>query len=268
MKLPGIPSLTALDEGLKRVIEPIKTILEVREGRRQHASQLDRYATLQDLVTMGLLDGSDPGLFGELPTGSPDSRLRAIERTLGMSGYTAYSDYLYSGLSFASKGAGTPDLATFVGNIKMPAFSNSATTEGFFSIHLLHGLKPGGQLTLHFHWAHNNVSPSGNVKFNVEYTVARGYGAGVFASSPTTTSIVVPAGAERAHQITDDDAIVLAASDELEPDAILIGRFWRDPADAADTFNDEVFVLHTDVHYSMQGVGTPERNRAFTGFAP
>lgn len=179
---------------------------------------------------------------------------------------TTFDDYLVPGL-FLAKGATPPDLETFRDGLKLLTFAGTGATveEAFFTVHILHGMKPGSSPTFHIHWAHNQAAPSGNVKWQLEYTIAKGYGAGTYGSS-VTMSTVQAAPAQYVHAITDDDDMVINPITEIEPDTVLICRIFRDPADAADTFEADAMLIHVDMHYERSTIGTPERNRPFTGF--
>lgn len=177
-----------------------------------------------------------------------------------------FSDYLIPGLTLDSSSPATsPDLEIFRDGIHQLAFSGTGGTEqGFFTLHLLHDLKADTEITFHIHWAHNVASPSGSVKWNIEYSIARGYAVGTFGAS-TTLSTTQEAPAQYVHQITDDDDMVIAGTNpELVPDAVIMGRVYRDPGDGADTFSDDAFLLFLDVHYTKSRVGTTERNAPFT----
>lgn len=207
-------------------------------------------------------------------TGQADGSITAQDiRDLIVSlGYGAYerstsvfNDYTYAGIAISSSGPSTPSLTTFRDNIKLNAFTGTGTqiNEGFFSIHLLHDLKAGSDMSFHIHWTHNNAAPSGNVKWYIDWAIARGYEAGTFPAADIVSSVQT-AGAQYAHHITPDSDIVLTNTVEMEPDAILIGRIYRDPADVADTFEDDAFLMHIDLHYEMTRDGTTEKNRPFT----
>ena len=176
-----------------------------------------------------------------------------------------FDDYLVPGLTLA-KGSSAPDLEEFRNGMYMNAFNGTGVTveQAFFTIHILHGMKPGTTPTFHIHWAHNQVSPSGNVKWLIDCTVTKGYGAGTYAAPETLTTIQT-APAQYVHEITDDDDMPLSSS-EIEPDSVIIGRIYRDPADASDTFEADAFLVHIDLHYQRDRIGTPERNRPFAGF--
>lgn len=176
-----------------------------------------------------------------------------------------FNEYLTAGVAIEVGGGSAPDLATFYNNFKTYAFPSNKMTEGFFQIHIEHDYKNNTDITFHIHWGHNNATPTGNVKWQIEYEVQRGYGVGVFGST-TTVSTTQVAGAQYEHHITDDDDMIIIGSNnlELEPDSIIIGRIFRDPLDVEDTFTESVYLLHIDVHYQKSRHGTLERNRPWT----
>ncbi len=177
-----------------------------------------------------------------------------------------FDDYIVSGTALARPAAGAPTLTNFRGNVDLYAFGGaSGTEEAFFTVHILHGIKPGTTPTFHVHWSQNAASPSGNVKWQVEYSIAKGYGAGTFGA-PVTLSSVQAVTSQYEHQITDDDDMPLSSITELEPDAIIIGRIFRNADDAEDTSTDDAFLIQIDMHYERDKIGTTERNRPFTGF--
>ena len=76
---------------------------------------------------------------------------------------SAYGDYLFSGYALRG-GASAPTFKVFRGSVYGYAFQGAgALQEAFFSIHLLHDLKVGTDLTFHVHWACNSAVPAGNV---------------------------------------------------------------------------------------------------------
>ena len=192
-----------------------------------------------------------------------------IEALQALSPEDRYQDYLTPGSRFIRIGANVPTIEPFKTWMRLVRFDNgvgaSAIREAWFDIHILHDIKAGTSPTLHVHWTHENATPSGDVKWNIDWQVRRGYGVGTFTDTPTQASTVQTAGADGAHMITPDD-IIVTYSEELEPDSYLFGRLWRDPGDAEDTFEDNVFLIGVDMHYQMGQSGTIERNRPFTGW--
>lgn len=174
---------------------------------------------------------------------------------------TFWKDYLIPGTSVRN-GNSAPDMVNLRNGLYLPAFDGSTTMEqAFFAVHILHDFKAGTYPTFHVHWTHNNASPSGNVKWNVEYSYAHGYGAGTYGAS-TTLSVVQAAGAQYTHHITDDDEMSVVA--DMEPDGQLICRIYRDPTDVQDTFGTDAFLIGVDLHYAVGQFATYERNRPFT----
>ena len=201
-----------------------------------------------------------------------NSRIEWAARTIpgiGILPGPLYSDYLVPGLSLRL-GATPPILANFRDGLYQYAFAGtgSQTEEAHFVIHFLHDIAVGTTPTIHIHWAHNKNSETYTpntavIKWSVEVSLAKGYSAGVYPTSIVllTTQIV---GAQYTAHITDDDDIPLTSLlAELEPDAILLGRVFRNPADIEDTFGYPAFLLHLDLHYQKGQLGTLERNRPF-----
>jgi hypothetical protein len=183
-------------------------------------------------------------------------------RPIRFVGPPIYGDYLVSGLAVAT-GANAPDLVTVRDGLQLYGFAGTGavTEQAYFTIHILHDIKAGSSPTFHVHWTHNNATPSGDVKWQIEYSAARGYSADTYPAT-TTLSATQTAGAQYTHHITDDDDMTISESN-LEPDMVLLGRLFRNPADAADTFEDDAMLIQVDMHYEIGQTGTFERNRPF-----
>lgn len=173
-----------------------------------------------------------------------------------------FNDFIYTGMALG-RGATPPDLETLRAGINLYAFAGTGVIveEGFFEIHVQHDFKAGTTPTFHVHWTHNQGAPSGAVKWQIDYAIARGYSKDIIPAV-TSLSSVQTAAAQYTHLITDDDDMPISVG-TLEPDAIIVGRIFRDPADGSDTFGADAFLLFIDVHYELGQVSTPERNRPF-----
>ena len=176
-----------------------------------------------------------------------------------------YRDIL--GMSFgfgAAGGKNAPTFKQFRSGFYLWAFENGPQIqEGYLQVHLMHDLKAGEDLTFHIHWSHNEAVPTGNIKWNADYSIARGYEAGTFTVE-NTLSVVQTVGAQYTHHISDDDAMVIPfSSGEIEPDTVILIRIWRDSTDVQDTFNGDAFFIYADIHCIIDKVGTTERNRPF-----
>ena len=174
-----------------------------------------------------------------------------------------YNDYTVPGLALARPAAGSPTLTAFRGDVDAYAFGGSSgTDEAFFSIHVLHDMKKDTEMTFHVHWSHIVAAPSGNVKWTIDFTTARGYGIDVFPAQ-TTMSTTQTAGPQYTHHISPDDDMTVTIDHNIEPDSILLGRVSRNADDAADTFANDAYLLNMDLHYQQGQLGTTERNRAW-----
>lgn len=196
----------------------------------------------------------------------------AFETVLSDSHSIVYDDYVQSGLA-VTLGSSAPTLTTFRNNVSLYAFAGSGPTEQvFFTVHILHGIAKGTPITLHVHYSHTTASPaSGDVKWNIDWTLARGYQAGTFNTGTTTSSgtmsVVQTVNTEPyVHHITSDDAMTIAGQTELEPDSLILCRLYRNSGDAEDTFTGNAFLINIDCHYQRDKVGTVERNRPFRSF--
>lgn len=173
-----------------------------------------------------------------------------------------YNDYTVSGFA-AGRSAAAPTLTAFRGNIDLYAFTGVTTTqELMFAIHILHDLKAGTDLTFHVHWSHIIAAPTGSVKWNVEFTSARGYNLDAY-HAPISLSTVQAAGAQYSHHISNDDNMKISSRLTVQPDSIVLGRIYRDPTDSEDTFANDAYLINMDLHYQMGQIGTTERNRSW-----
>jgi len=177
-----------------------------------------------------------------------------------------YDDYQVN-INTIGGGSGNsaPTVELFRDGIYLHEFPNAPqVTEGYFMIHLMHDMKPNSDMYFHLHWSHNHVAPTGNLKWNIDFTYAKGYEQEGFGA-PVTLSTIHAVNAQYSHHITDDDDMIVSASTyNLEPDGILLGRVWRDSTDAEDTTNVDAFLMQVDLHYVKSRTGTTERNPPFT----
>lgn len=200
--------------------------------------------------------------------------LRRFTGSVGTSNNQSYvwDDYITSGLAVAG-GVSPPALTTFIGNIKLYAFTGTGPTakDVYATTHILHGIRPGSDINLHVHYSTNTTATaSSKVIWNVEWTLARGYGLGTFGDpavpstscgtmSVTSTVSVAPF----VHHITSDAAMTIPTNAEMTPDSVFLLRLYRDPTHVADTFDGNAFLIQVDFHYQRDRVGTTERNAPF-----
>ena len=173
-----------------------------------------------------------------------------------------WDDYIGSISAGKAVGVNAPDWTTFRDGMSAYAFDDNKSEEVWVSIHISHTWKPGTNVYPHVHWSPGNNADTGTVRWCIEYSIAKGYGAGAF---PTTTTIALEQAADGTlynHYITE--ASDAQAFDALEVDSILMMRIYRDGTHANDTFSGDAFGLFVDVHFQEDRmIGTPYRNPDF-----
>jgi hypothetical protein len=180
-------------------------------------------------------------------------------------GGSGWNDYLTSGLALPKGGAGQPTLKNFQGNMDQLAFDGAGASieESWTNVHVLHDYQGGTKVYPHVHWSHNNATPTGDVVWKIDFSVAKGHSLGVFPAE-STVSLQQTAAAQYTHQIietSEGDAIVAT---NLEPDTVIMMRIYRDPTDSNDTFEDDAFLLFVDLHVECDGKLTNEKVSPFT----
>ena len=178
---------------------------------------------------------------------------------------SGWNDLLMPGLLLPRTAANAPAITAFRGNIEALAFQNAGSQprETWSALHILHDYRAGTKIFPHVHWSHNNGTPSGDVKWQIEYSISKGHSGGTFPAA-TTISLIQTAGVQYEHMLIEtssDDAIL---STEAEPDSIILFRIFRDSGDELDTFADDAFLLFFDLHFQSDGTMTNEKVRPFT----
>jgi hypothetical protein len=137
--------------------------------------------------------------------------------------------------------------------------------EGFANYHLGHDYVPGTDIHWHIHWCPADAN-AGNVKWLVSMAYAKGHNQAVFnLATPITASVTTATpGTQYKHMISElvisqSGAGPLFNNSVFEPDGIIKIRFYRDPADVADTYGSSAFVEFADCHYQSTGIGTKNK---------
>ncbi len=160
-------------------------------------------------------------------------------------------------------GAADPDWKAITGLTGMWGYSFSASTmqQIWFTFHLDHDYAPGTPIYLHVHWLNAAAVPNtGNVRWGLQYTYARGHQQQAF---PAATTVYVTQAAQSTrymHMIAEVADADVVPSTNLQTDGLLLVRAFRDAANAGDTCTDEVFMLTMDCHYQSDRHAT--RNKA------
>ena len=189
-----------------------------------------------------------------------------ISKPNSSEGIGGWNDYLAPGIQLETGSPSTaPVLRQLRDGIMMYAFDPIQMNQAWSSIHILHDYIPGTNLFPHIHWTCNNASPSGTVRWGIEYTLAQGYDLGAFGA--TQTIILEPSvGNQYSHHITETLDIDSIDGSNIDHDTVVLFRIFRDGLHANDTFADDAFLLYMDFHYQSDGSLTIERNAPFTKY--
>jgi len=176
-----------------------------------------------------------------------------------------YDSQIISAFGFAAGGGNKPTLSDFRNGLYLWAFGGATgITEGMFVVNIGHTIKKDTDLTFSIHWTHNISSPTGDIKWNIDYTIARSAGAGSFAAPTTLSSTqTVNAGSQYMHHVSGD-MVISGTNIEIEPSTMLICRMWRDADDVADTFVSDAYFINAELHYTKSRTGTLEKDRPYT----
>lgn len=159
-------------------------------------------------------------------------------------------------------GGNAPSLTTYRDGIKLWEFSAGVTKEVFSNYHIDHDYKIGTVVYPHVHWTPNTTS-TGTVRWGFEYTVAKGFQQSSGSDYAATTTVYVEQTIDANSQYRHFTAEVVLAdaipSTNLEPDAIILMRVFRDAAHANDTFPDPVYLTSIDLHYQVERASTKNK---------
>ena len=159
-------------------------------------------------------------------------------------------------------GTNAPELGTFRDNIAAFMFGPDQATECFSNFHMRHDYIPGTMIYPHVHWSINSLN-TGVVRWGIEYTLARRWeSTGLRTFGPVQTLYIdcnVAAPSQYMHFVNESPDGAGIPGTDLETDALVLCRFFRDSEHPNDTFPDPVFLLTVDIHYECSHLSTPSR---------
>lgn len=220
-------------------------------------------------------DGAGSGSWGPvLPEGTDAAdQYEAFLADGAGSGAYAFPYLLQDGwrdekTSLLTSNAGSlnaPDLVKMLDNgsgstgIYQYAFDASTEEEVFMAFHIDHDYKLGTALYPHIHWSPSTTN-TGTVRWGIEYS---------WANRDDTTPVAFPATTiiylEQAATGTAYDHIVTEVADpgitftDIDTDALILMRVFRDATHANDTYTGDAFGLFVDIHYQVDRHSTPNR---------
>lgn len=183
---------------------------------------------------------------------------------------TGWNDLL-GRLQIRTAGANDPSWSVYRGNIRQFQFSQVQMNECWIEYHIQHDYKQNSDIYIHVHWSQSTVDTGGAagapgvVKWYFDVIYAKGHNQQAF-SAPITLSVTQQASSTQYQHMLAEVQLSAASpsasqldSDDLEPDGIILVRVYRDPADAADTLNQNPFMHYCDIHYQIDHVNTKNK---------
>ena len=164
-------------------------------------------------------------------------------------------------------GARQPTWTAFRDGIYAWSFSASTMNEVHVSFHINHdqcATEAYRKLYPHIHWAPTNTN-TGTVRWGIEYTFAKGHQQEAFPSSTTVYIEQAATGTAYTHMIAETPDVDALDLSNIETDALLLCRVFRDASHANDTYDAACFGLYADLHYQASYFGTPQKAPGFFG---
>lgn len=181
--------------------------------------------------------------------------------------------------------AAMPDYVAYRGSLYAYRFGtvapNNHLHEAFIEYHVPHDWVPGTagagyKAYIHVHWSQTTVDTGGTAgvpgvaKWYFDISYADGHGTAGGAADPfiaPVTFSVTQQGSttQYGHMIAEvefaNDGGTGGALDynTIQVDGLFLVRIYRDPADGADTLNQDTFVHFVDIHYQSTGIGTKNK---------
>ena len=259
---PPFNTESRLKEWLVRLIININAALE---DARQYLTGIDsQIASIESDVATNAsniatnssdIDAIELALPGMVADTS--YRLTAISPAVD-SAYRGWRDNI-SPIVVKGSGSNNPTWSVFRNGIYAYEFIGTGTSlKEFWSVfHIDHDYLVGSNMYPHVHFAVGNTNATGVVKWFMEYTVAKGHQQSAFAATTTVSQTISIDGTPYKHYVCELSAGISSA--EFEPDSMILIRFYRDPADAGDTFAASVWGFTSDLHYQFDRYGTKNK---------
>jgi len=156
----------------------------------------------------------------------------------------------------------SPTAANYKGGLYLPEFLTGQTMEVFSNFHIPHSWRAGTMLYPHVHFTVLN-NTAGVVRWGFEYTFARRHDSSSHTTFPATQVIVIdfsiPANSADTHFVCEAPEAGGITGTNLEVDAMVLTRIYREGAHANDTYPGSCFGITADLHIEVDRAATPNR---------
>ena len=161
-------------------------------------------------------------------------------------------------------GANNPTWAVYRGNIRQYQFSNVIMNEVWANFHITHRWARN-DIYLHAHWSQNVADAGVAAKWSFEVTYAKGHNTAAFVAPISTSVTQNSSSTQYQHLIAevqltaDSPSASQIDNQDLDVDALLLVRVFRDPTDPADTLTQAPFLHYVDLHFQCDRQGTKNK---------
>lgn len=202
-----------------------------------------------ELATVALSGDSD-----DLTEGTTNLLLTQTERDAIAAGKVdeGWRD-LRASLVAAATGVGTPALTAFGPSANIKQLSFAVGDSVYVACHVDHDVKPGSTMYMHVHWATNGTSTN-TVKWELNYTVAKGHNQESFPAETTISLEEAAQGTPWRHMVTEDAVGFVAP----EVDSVILMELKRVTNGGTEN-TDTVFGIFVDIHYESDRNATLNR---------
>ena len=123
-----------------------------------------------------------------------------------------------------------------------------------------HAWQEGSAITPHVHWTKTTTSSTGNVNWIMTYEIVNNGDVTPFTYA-TTLSVSSPVAGTPDSDTSGETLISSFGSIDMtgyELSCLLFWKISRDPADAADTYEQDARLIEFDIHYQIDAMGSEE----------
>ncbi len=159
-------------------------------------------------------------------------------------------------------GPASPTVTVFKGGIYLYEFMPADTLEVFANFHIPHTWKAGTMVYPHVHFV-TTSNATGVVRWGFEYTLARRHdstGQVTFGATQTiSVDFTIPSNSADKHFVCEAPNLGGIPGTNLEVDAMILMRIYREGSHVNDTFADSVWGITADCHIEIDRAATPNR---------
>ncbi|MBE0438280.1 MAG: hypothetical protein IBX57_00740 [Gammaproteobacteria bacterium] len=167
---------------------------------------------------------------------------------------------LQSDITVRGQGVNSPTWSQFRSGIYAYDFEAGKTQECWSNFHIDHDYAMGTPVYPHIHWSPKTTG-IGTVRWGFEYTVAKGHSqASGSVFGPTSivyAETVITQDSQYTHFVTETSEVSAIPPSNLEPDSLVLMRFFRDASN--DTYPGSVAAFKVDLHYQAARFSTKNR---------